>query len=283
MTRTGWTSARRGISLVELLITMTLAGIVLSSVTMLMMRQARGYEKQRALTDAQETLRGASAVLGWELRHAATGESAPSAISANEVTFRSLTGTGVICGRHSTQPRIGLWRTTGSFNTTVNDSALIWMIGRDRWRVVKVTNTGTGGTMGIPSCNRWPGSANPDIVLEIAVTTKLDTASLFVGAPVRMYQRVRYAAFESGGRWWLGRKVGNAANWDQLTGPLLAPSAGGLAFGYYDSLGVVTNVPARVAAIQYTLRAESQTAAPTPVGIRVLQKDSISTRVALRR
>jgi prepilin-type N-terminal cleavage/methylation domain-containing protein len=272
----------RGFTLGELLVTIVLAGVVLASVLKLLTNQARAYEKQRENGDTQETIRGASAVLGWELRQAALAGSAPSAIAAGDITFRSLTATGVVCSRHPSQPRIGIARTAGTWTATADDSAMIWQVGRSRWRQVKIKAIGTPAGLGVLSCNKWSGTQTPDIVMEIIVAVPADTQGVFAGAPVRAFQQVRYSEFFSGNRWWLGRKVGQAASWDQLTGPLLAPSENGLAFTYYDSSGVVTAVPAKVAAIQFTLLAQStNTAAAT--GLRSFKVDTVSTRVALRR
>jgi len=121
----------------------------------------------------------------------------------------------------------------------------------------------------------------PDIVIEIPVASKTDTAYLKVGAPFRSFKRVQYAEFQLNSRWWLGRKIGAAASYEQLTGPLVAPSSG-LAFAYYDTLGAVTANPAAVGSVAFTLRTESfkQTYAGASYAY---QRDSLTTKVVLRR
>ena len=55
----------------------------------------------------------------------------------------------------------------------------------------------------------------------------------------------------------------------------------GFALAYYDSLGAATNVPARVASIEFTVRA--QTAQPVRSGSTLIYPiDSVTTRVSLR-
>jgi hypothetical protein len=76
--------------------------------------------------------------------------------------------------------------------------------------------------------------------------------------------------------------VGAAASYEQLTGPLIAPASNGLAFTYYDTLGVVTAHPAAVGAVAFTLRTESYKS--TYIGNTfTYQRDSLTTKVVLRR
>ena len=81
------------------------------------------------------------------------------------------------------------------------------------------------------------------------------------------------------GRWWLGRKVGAAASYEKLTGPLLPPASGGLVLTYRDAAGNVTADPTQVAVIDFVLRAESYGVSSDALE---LQQDTLATRVALR-
>jgi len=118
--------------------------------------------------------------------------------------------------------------------------------------------------------------------VELAVGSKADTSYIKVGAPFRGFRWVEYAEYESNNRWWLGRKVGSATSYEQLTGHLVAPASNGLTFAYYDTLGAVTTTPSAVGSIAFTLRTESFK--NTYVGkTYVYQRDSLTTKVALRR
>jgi len=284
MTTTRTTPRRHdaaGFTLAELLVYMVIGGIVMASVYQLMITQGRTYGKQRELMDVRETARSGGALLAWELRHAASGGSRLAVMGANSITLRSVQGLGIVCAKHKTLPRYALWRTGGSIQATADDSALVYTVGLDKWRVVKINQVGTPTAMGLTAC-AWPGARKPDLVVQVAVTTKQDTSSIQVGAAVRPFRRVQYAEYQARGRWWLGRKVGTAATYEQLTGPLLAPGAGGLTFAYYDTLGVVTATPGAVGAVGFTLRTESFK--PVRNGPRLqFQRDSLTTKVALRR
>ena len=272
--------SRGGFTIVELLISMMIGLIVLGAVYQLMITQSAGYGKQRELADVRETARSATTLLSWDLRNAATGGSAIAAMSPGAITLRSVRGIGVICAKHPTLARYALARTAGKIEATADDSALVLQIGRDRWQRAKVSGVGTPAAMGIATCS-WPGAPAPDVVVEIQAPTKSDTISIKVGAPFRTYRRVEYTQYLLNGRWWLGRRVGAAAGYEQLTGPLL-PSTG-LRFTYFDTLGAPTAVPSAVGMVAYTLNAESYKKARLNNGAYAYQRDSLTTKVLLRR
>lgn len=274
-------SPRRGFTIIELLVSMVIGLLVLTGVVQMLIVQGRGYRKQREIVDIRETARQASALLAWDLRQSAVGASPLASIGANSIAIRSPRGTGTICAKHPTLARYGLWKSGGNILATPDDSALVYQVGRDNWQALRITAVGTPASMGVVAC-AWPGARAPDLVVEFGVASKADTAYIRVGAPFRNFRRVQYAEFQLNNRWWLGRKVGAAASYEQLTGPLVAPASGGLAFAYYDTLGAVTANPAAVGAVAFTLRTESYKS--TYVGNSfTYQRDSLTTKVVLRR
>jgi len=274
-------TGRRGFSLIELLVGLVLGVFVLSGVVQMMIVQGRGYRKQREIIDVRETARGAAALLAWDLRQSAVGGSPMAAMGPGMVALRSPRGLGTVCAKHALLARYGLWKTGGNILAGIDDSALVYQMGRDKWIALKISAVGTPAAMGVPAC-AWPGARAPDVVVEFAVGAKTDTSYIKVGAPFRSFRRVEYAEYQLNNRWWLGRKVGAAASYDQLTGPLVPPTANGLTFAYYDTLGAVTTSPSAVGSIAFTLRTESFK--NTYVGVTyVYQRDSLTTKVSLRR
>ena len=273
-------AARAGFTIMELMISMMIGLVVLTAVYKLMITQTGGYGKQRELADVRETARSGSTLLSRDLRHAASGGGAVVAMSSNSITLRSVRGVGIVCAKHPTLPRYALSRTAGKIEAAVDDSALIYQIGRERWQRVKVTGVGTPASMGISSC-AWPGTRAPDVVIQVAVNTKSDTVGIKVGAPFRSFRRVQYAQYMLDNRWWLGRKVGASPNYEQLTGPLRA--AGGLSFSYFDTLGAPTASPGAVGMVAFTVNAESYKKARANSGQYAFQRDSLTTKVLLRR
>jgi hypothetical protein len=203
-----------------------------------------------------------------------------AAMGPGMVALRSPRGLGTICAKHPLLARYGLWKTGGKIVAGIDDSALVYQMGRDKWTALKISAVGTPAGMGVPAC-AWPGARPPDVVVEFAVGANTDTSYIKVGAPFRSFRRVEYAEYQFNNRWWLGRRVGAATSYDQLTGPLTSP-ASGLTFAYYDTLGAVTTNPSAVGSIAFTLRTESFK--NTYVGATyVYQRDSLTTKVSLRR
>lgn len=274
-------NTRRGFTIIELIVSFVIGLVVLGSVVQMMIVQGKSYRKQREQVDVRETVREAAALLSWDLRQAAVAGSPFAVLGANTVTVRSPRGLGTICGKHAVLPRYALWKTAGSIQATVDDTALVYQIGKGGWNKLKITNVGTPVAMGVNAC-AWPGARAPDLVVEFAVTAVTDTSYIKTGAPFRNFRRVEYAEFQQNGRWWLGRKVGNAAGYEQLTGPLLAPGANGLSFTYYDTLGAVSANTNAIGSVAFTIRTESFKNATTGSAF-VYQRDSLTTKVAVRR
>jgi len=267
--------------MIEVIVALVVGLVVLGSVVQMLIVQGRGYKKQREQVDVRETAREAGALLSWDLRQAAVAGSPFAVMAANTVTLRSFRGLGTICAKHALLARYGLWKTGGNILASVDDTALVYQIGRGQWNKLKITAVGTPVAMGVTAC-AWPGARAPDLVVEFAVTTTTDTSYIKIGAPFRNFRRVEYAEYQQNNRWWLGRKVGAAASYELLTGPLLAPASNGLAFTYYDTLGAVTANTAAVGSVAFTLRTESFKNTTVGSGY-TYQHDSLTTKVAVRR
>jgi prepilin-type N-terminal cleavage/methylation domain-containing protein len=270
----------RGFTMIEVIVALVVGMIVLGSVVQLLIVQGRGYRKQREQVDVRETAREAAGLLSWDLRQAAVAGSSFAVMGSNAVTIRAFRGLGTVCAKHALLARYGLWKTGGNIQATVDDTALVYQIGRGQWNKLKITAVGTPAAMGVTAC-AWPGARPPDMVIEFAVTATTDTSYIKVGAPLRTFRRVQYAEYQQNNRWWLGRKVGAAASYELLTGPLLAPASNGLAFTYYDTLGAVTADPAAVGSVAFTLRTESFK--NTISTGSQYEHDSVTTKVAVRR
>ena len=273
-------NGRRGFTIIELLVGLVVGLIVLSSVVQMLIVQGRGYRKQREVIDIGETVREATALLAGDLRQSAVGGSPLAVIGANTIALRSLRGIGTICAKHPILARYGLWKSGGNIFAGIDDSALVYLLGRDKWTPLKISAVGTPTAMGVTAC-AWPGSRPPDVVVEFAVNSKTDTSYIKVGATFRNFRHVEYTEYQRNNRWWLGRKVGAATSYEQLTGPLMGPVLG-LGFAYYDTLGAVTTNLSAVGSVAFTLRTESFK--NTHVGNSyVYQRDSLTTKVVLRR
>ena len=304
-------SDESGFSIVEFMIYLMIGAIVVASIYQLMIGQNRLYMKQRALQNVRGSLRAAATLVSWELRQASAANGDIQDIDANSFAVRSVQGGGVICGEHTSQLRYGIWGSSGEFYETSDDSALFYAAGNagtgdDQWKAVSVVKVWDPAGGGVPTCfwgdstagagkgsgsgmgaAGWSGDRSPDLILEVSG----DVENVYIGAAIRTFRRVEYGLYTEDGRWWLGRKVGAAASYEKLAGPLSSPADSGLVFTYYDDAGVVIVMDddvedaatlSSVASVEFVLRGESYRAVPQPGQAPSAQQDSLTTRVSLR-
>lgn len=277
---------RTGFTLIEMLVYLVLSVVVLGALYQVMIGQGRAYSKQREVLDVRESVRSASALLGWELRQATTAGRQLIRVTADSVRLLSTQGLGIICAKHATLPRYALWRTSGDIQGTADDSAAVYHSASSSWAAkgVRVSTVGTPASLGVTNCSWGAGGKTPDLGVELTVSATADTAGVVVGGSLRTFRAVTYGEYQDAGRWWLGRKVGGAgAVWEKLTGPLMAPSDSGLRFRYYDAAGNTTATPANVVRVEFLLRAQSRKQYYRSGGDVAYQIDSIRARVALRQ
>ncbi len=275
----------------ELLIALTLGLILVGAVYGVLFSQWRLFSLHRATTEARQSLRTALALLSWELAAASPAVGDLYVIGPNSLTFRALQGTGVVCSsvKHGSKMHYGLQQSWGYFEATADDSAFAYRVASAKWSAVDVAKAWnksqswspapSGG--GTPVCF-WGDSTTamprPQATLQLAASDEV-LNDIVVGAPVRVFRRTEYGLFNRDGYWWLGRRIGDAASYQTVTGPLLAPGSGGFVLEYYDSGGAVTTDPAQVARVDILLRATSVGAAGY---VQRTRQDSLRTTVFIR-
>jgi hypothetical protein len=121
----------------------------------------------------------AANLLAFELRQLSAADSDLYAINTYDLTLRSVQGTGIVCAIHGSQPRLGLYATSGEIQATPDDSALIFATGAagtsdDAWIQSGVAAIYSPAAGGVPSCAWTTVSANPDMVVEV------DTSAAFL-------------------------------------------------------------------------------------------------------
>ena len=279
MTATDPRSRRKeaGFTVIELVVYIVIASAVGVATMQFLVHQSRSYTSQRELLDARETVRGALVLLSWELRQLSAEGDDIYSMSATSIALRSTHASGIVCGEHSKKARYGVWSRAGDVTVTSDDTSMVHVNGAWEMTTIKKKWDPAGG--GVAFCD-WGEVAKKTIKTGVVVEfSKGAPATIGVGTPWREFRRVEYGLFQEDGRWWLGRKVAGAASFEKLTGPLRAGD--GLAFTYYDDLGVVTADPTKVAMVEFVIRSES-----TKLGwvgnSPTLRRDSVMTRVALR-
>lgn len=274
-----------GFTLIELMVVVVFGSLIVANVSQLVLAQQRQYLQQRQIVDLRTSLRTAASMLVSELRGLA-GEDLYS-VGTHTVTLRSTTGSATICDElptsDSTISRYILWRESGDFPATADDSVLVYATGStllddDSWKRFPTMAAQAAGNPP-PAC-AWGNGATGGYSIDFSG----DTAGVSIGAPVRAFRRVQYGLFQANGRWWLGRRVASSSDWEELTGPFAAPADSGLVFHYYDEAGAVTTTPADVASIEIVLNGETAQALwrEKAGGPRHVLSETFRTRVAPR-
>ena len=311
---------RRGLTLVEVLIALALAGIVSTILLVTLTSQQRMYATLDTRTRVQRNLRTGVSVLPADLRSASVSGGDLTALQDTMVQLRATIGSSVVCGIPAGTPnrrQIELPPLTASANvfstwyTKPGPGDVVWVYDEnvnptpsdDRWTPYQIVAFADVSTTSGAAC---PNSAFLDAVKDAPSALKpryrvtlSDTLadSVRIGAAVRFTRPVRYSLFAPAAaatppRAYLGYAEQVAGVWgapDVLAGPFRAYAPGGgagLAFSYFDSTGAAIAAPVgtgdltRVARVDVTLRSVMQP--PRTVDTLRAVRDSALFRIALR-
>ncbi len=265
-------SAPSGASIIELMITLTIFGLVMVGVTSAIAEQTRFQAGASRVVASQRSLRQISDLLPSELRALGTGAGDIYAMSASSIDLRVTTGSTVVCtiagDRLSVtippvQLATGLPLTSWRDVPVAGDSVFIFDEGAsaarndDTWRAYRLT--AAPATAPCPTTSgytRTAGEAAAGMRLSIATAMPVTTLT---GAPVRLFRPARYAlATGPDGRWYLGYTECRPAcgTLDVVAGPVRPPSGQGIGFTFLDSLGAITASRAEVAFVELVLHTD---------------------------
>lgn len=294
---------RGGYTLVELMIAVTILGIMGTLVAQIMMSQQRFFARLSEQTNVRRELRNTLGTLPTELRGFSTVGGDLTSFDATSLTFRSTIGTSIVCDAPSTTsidvPPINAARTSlSNWVTQPGVGDMVWVLRHDDngvagdfWSSHSITAVTTGANL----CSSAQTSVFTDAVLDagklryrFTVTPALPSA-VTIGSAVRFTRATKYElAAQSSGRWYLQRSEWQAGAWTTpvvLSGPYLPPTAGGtggMALTYWDSLNVAVapgGDSRRVARIDVALRALAQASSTRN---STTPNDSVRLSIAVR-
>jgi prepilin-type N-terminal cleavage/methylation domain-containing protein len=272
-------SAPRGFTLIELMLAMVMMLIVSGSIHQLLVATQRVATVQSERLRMQADVRGAALVVSSELRELATalgGSAAQHDIigtAPSSISYRAARGFGFVCQTVGSQIRIGRNQFTGHRDPQA---------GRDSiWLYVASTAGADSGWMalgitGVSTATPCPGTAGPAITI---LTSGATSVGALAGAPVKIYERMELALYQSNGASWLGMKSVSAG---EVIQPLFGPLADGDGFqlAYFDAAGLPATLPSAVRSIAVSLRAVSQVSSGPDPGQPA--KEELMTQVVLR-
>jgi prepilin-type N-terminal cleavage/methylation domain-containing protein len=278
---------RRGFTLIEMMISLAIAGIVLSAAYKLLVANQRFYRSQSVIADVESNVRESALILAGELREVSPVGGDLQQMTDTAITVNAMRALGIVC----VVPDFLLGRvvikdaTTFKYRSIDNtrDSVFIFREGA----ATTTTDDGwvRGKVSGTTAQNCTDGSAGTRIAMSgLAGAVFATLSGATIGAPVRTFETVNYRLYQDAtGTWYLGIRnwvSGAWTNTSAIAGPMRPND--GVHFEYYDSTGTVTATAANVRAIGVTVRGRSTASINTaghPVGV---YNDSLTIRVAVR-
>ena len=300
---------RRGFTLVEVMVTLTLTGLVVGTLLSVVVRQQRFAGAAADVLEMRDNLRQIGDLLPMELRGLAAPAGDLIALSDSAIDFRQSTGAAIVCDMNADRTMIVLPPTILSTDAGLT-SWITAPVRGDELFVLDpagaLPDTMTRHTVNAaPTTGTCPiGTAFTRTAAEaasgvsVAITPALSPTTPR-GAPVRFFRRARYSLYlsPSDGQWYLGYRDFNAARLPQwsaiqpVAGPLLpyaSDGTGGLRFQYYDAAGAAVTNSAQAAQVRrIDVIARAQTRSPVrTVGLGRTRngyiRDSARITIALR-
>lgn len=292
---------RPGVSLVELVVALTLFGVVATLMLSVLRGQQRFHVGALEIIQTKQSTHQAVDLLYGELRSASGADI--YAISDSSITFRATHGASHICavdsGRASvTLPPATTTQASGlsAFLTMprAGDSLLVFDPGDaptgddDRWRAHVLTADPGGGVCPLRPIGLATHAGEMASGLAITVGPAL-TQNILVGSPVRFFRPTRYSLYRStGADWMLGYSpcvAGTCSVRQPLSGPYLpfvSGGAGGLVFRYFDAHGAPTSDQSRIVRVDVMARARSASILDVAHVRGQRYHDSLALTIALR-
>lgn len=290
--------ARRGFTLIELMIALVLLGIVSAAVYKVLVNNQRVYLAQTQTIDLQGNIRAAAAILPAEFRELDAADGDIKAMTPTSLRIRAMRQLAFVCADPVLGGGLGqivlTVRATPIYGTrqtfSQGDSILVYFEGDpttrndDKWLPAQLQKAPDPGF-----CADSNVANNPAFLLTLQPQWINDptlnrAGAITRGAPVRGFDKVAYELYQSptDNNWYLGqRNPAQGGTIQPMIGPLIGPN--GVTFSYYDSVGVATADSSKVSQIGFVLRA--RTASPirsAGSGVQDYKVDSVVSWVALR-
>jgi len=290
---------RRGFTMIELLVALVLLGLVSTAIYRVLVNNQRLYMAQTQRIDLSQNIRAANTILSAEFRELDAFDGDIAAMTSSSIDIRAMRWLSFVCvapvldGNPAGRQMIIRGNAVGTpmffgsrYINETTDSLLIYLDGNQTTRTddyyVPARLAATPGNQQCPAVGAVAAQPGTRILFDgnFIAGTNIPGA-ITVGAPVRGFERARYALYQPSGdtSWYLGFQPAGQTM-QPLIGPLLA---NGLTFSYFNAAGAVTAVRTQVARIDVTVRARSQNRVRSggQSALRAIV-DSITFSVALR-
>ena len=311
--------ARRGVTLIELIMVLTVLGIVGGLLTNVLIKQQRFNRALTETADSRSRMRDIANILPTDLRGASSIGRDIITIGLTDMQFRSSIGSSVLCGLAGAVIELppatlasGQVLTAWINPPKPGDVAFIYDDGAgrgnadDSWTQFTIVDTTSAvNAAWCPSVGVSPFTQVADDgarKYRITLNAPPNPLTIRVGAPIRFAREVRYSLFSaSDANWYVGYQTctpsgavgvaGPCGAREILAGPVQAATAdtttSGLFFLYYRQDGTpITNAAeaALIGRVGIGLRTspESMSQALQKLGGNVAGRDSLRLTVGIR-
>lgn len=311
---------RRGVTLIELIMVLTVLGIVGGLLTNVLIKQQRFNRALTETADSRSRMRDIATILPTDLRGASSIGRDILTVGLTSMQFRSSIGSSVLCGIAGgavielppATLASGQVLTAWINPPKPGDVAFIYDDGTgrgnadDSWTQFTITDTTSAvNPAWCPAVGASPFTQVADDGARryrITLNAAPNPATIKVGAPIRFAREVRYSLFSaSDNNWYVGYEIcvpsgavgvpGACANREILAGPVRAATAdtttSGLYFLYYRQDGTpITNAAeaALIARVGIGLRTSPQSLSQAlqQLGGTIAGRDSLRLTVGIR-
>lgn len=275
--------ARRGVTLVELLVALTIGGILATLVFRFLEGQSRFVQTQTGRQEVQQNARVALDVIASELRGLSPSRGDIVRADRYSIVIRLPRAYGVQCsgnGSPGGAVRVSFAPDPDLRLTTNSASGLVVRSTPTGWTELPRVRTQNSGAAAATFCNQALDPASP----QARVAREFDVPSPApLGAPVYLFDRVSYwsqaGATVGRDRRWLYRSNGVYEDGRFVSAPFAGPlQPDGLRFTFYGTNGDVplstpVSNPEEIRRIDVTIAVESQARDPQR---RQQERDSVS-------
>jgi prepilin-type N-terminal cleavage/methylation domain-containing protein len=212
---------RRGFTLIEIMIAVTLLGIIGSILTAVLVRQQRFHRAVAQVTDARARMRDIATILPTDLRSISTAGRDILGISDTSIQFRAFVGSAIVCNYATTTvielppQELASGDVLASWINPPqpNDIAYLYDSGveagnqDDSWGVFTITDTTSeSNSAWCPVASGFTTAAdNSARRYKITLSTAPNQARVEKGAPIRFAREVRYSVYlASDANWYVG-------------------------------------------------------------------------------
>jgi len=296
---------RRGFTIVELLVTLVIIGVLGLALSRMFVGQLRAYGRSQAANAAQRDLRLGLSLLPMDLRTASVPLSDLTQMTDSSIALRATIGNSVVCERPATNvidlPPLGLAHNvlTSWYATPLpGDWITVYVSSdadpsKDSWRLLQVVSIAAA-----PS-TVCAGQPFTDPVLDppatkprwrVTLSDTVSTVEAGPGKPVRFLRSVKYSLYHTSSAsatWYLGYRDSVNGAWssvEPIAGPFApyAATGSGVKFTYYDTTGAVVAAPVpgtRIGRVDVAMRTYNRVRGGKD---SVVVRDSVKLRIALR-